>query len=184
VGCRQRDARGALLRFVVRDEAPRLVPDPRHRLPGKGVSVHPRRSCLARAVRKGGFARALGGKNDVDLDALCALIATRYAERIDGLLLAARRTGATTLGTDATRSALHGESAHAVVLAEDAEGRRGEIVALAGRVGVTVVHHGTKERLGRLMGRADLGVLAIHDPRIASELVAVAARAQDLSEAE
>lgn len=187
-GCREQDAQTALLRFALRPEArgvaPSLVPDPKRRLGGRGVSVHPRRRCLSQAVRRGGFARALRTHVEVDLDELCSLIRARYAERINGLLLAARRTDRISLGTDAVRAALHDGSAKVVLFAGDAAGRREELVSLAKRTEVPVVHHGTKTQLGRLTGRTELGVLAIHDRRIASELVAVSARAQDLSEAE
>lgn len=183
-GCREQDAQSALLRFAVREEAPRLVPDPRRRLKGRGVSVHPKRRCLSQAVHRGGFARSLHAAIDVDLDEICALINARYEERVDGLLLAAHRTRAVDYGTDAARTALHSGSAKVLIFADDAAGRREELMALAERVGVPVVPHRTKSALGRLTGRSELGVLAIHDSRIASELVAVKARAKDLSEAE
>ena len=63
VGCRQRDERDALLRFVLGPDG-QLVPDVGRKLPGRGVSVHPRGACLVAAVRRGGFAR--GFRRPVD----------------------------------------------------------------------------------------------------------------------
>src|SRR5690606_5457419 len=83
-GCRRKDARSARLRFAVRSEEPRLLPDPRRRLPGRGVSVHPTRECVRRAVERGGFARAIGGKLALDVDGLCAMAAAQYERRLEG----------------------------------------------------------------------------------------------------
>ncbi len=67
VGCRRRDSWSALLRVVaVRGEtdstmngAVVLVPDPRHRLPGRGAWLHPSTTCFEQAVRRKAFTRAL-----------------------------------------------------------------------------------------------------------------------------
>lgn len=36
-----------------------VVPDPRHRLPGRGAWLHPSTTCLEQAVRRKAFTRAL-----------------------------------------------------------------------------------------------------------------------------
>ena len=36
-----------------------LVPDPQHRLPGRGAWLHPNTTCLEQAVRRKAFTRAL-----------------------------------------------------------------------------------------------------------------------------
>lgn len=182
VGCRQPDEQDALLRFVVRDEAPRLVPDVRRRLPGRGVSVHPRRECLERAVAKGGLARAVRGKIDLSAAELCALAAAQYQRRLEGLLLAAFRNGTVAVGTDAVRQALTEARVRVLLVAGDAAGRREELWSQAERLGNRCVTYGTKSKLGRLFGRSEVGVMAILDPRIAKEVAATAARAMQLSE--
>ena len=72
VGCRQRDAAGALLRVVARDGV--LVPDPRHREPGRGAHLHPTADCLALAEKRRAFPRALRVPGPLDLAALRALV--------------------------------------------------------------------------------------------------------------
>lgn len=176
-GCRQRDAQDALLRFV-HDEG-RLVPDPRRRLPGRGVSVHPTRACLVRAVERGGFARALGTKLDLNADALCRAAVAQLERRIDGLLLAARRSRALALGTESVKKALDDGTVALLVVAKDAAGRRAELEARAPRS----VSISTKAELGRLMGRAELSVMAILDVGIAGEVAATAARATSMEAA-
>jgi predicted RNA-binding protein YlxR (DUF448 family) len=57
VGCRERDAKPALLRVVVVDGV--LTVDPAGRLPGRGASVHPDLACVDLADRRRAFPRAL-----------------------------------------------------------------------------------------------------------------------------
>jgi predicted RNA-binding protein YlxR (DUF448 family) len=61
VGCRRRAARHELLRVVATDDGtgPVLVPDPDRRLPGRGANLHPTPDCLALALRRRAFSRAL-----------------------------------------------------------------------------------------------------------------------------
>ncbi|MDQ6897623.1 MAG: YlxR family protein [Actinomycetota bacterium] len=70
VGCRRTDSWSALLRVVaVRNESggdARLVPDPWHRLPGRGAWLHPSIGCFEQAVRRRAFARALRLSSGVD----------------------------------------------------------------------------------------------------------------------
>ncbi|WP_078898033.1 YlxR family protein [Streptomyces rimosus] len=74
VGCRERAAKGDLLRIVaIEDEC---VPDPRGTLPGRGAYVHPTRVCLDLAVRRRSFPRAFRGRGPFDATAL-----RRFVER-------------------------------------------------------------------------------------------------------
>ena len=68
VGCRERADRSVLLRVaaVEVDGNWCVVPDPRHRLPGRGASVHLDLGCLELAERRRAFTRAL--RRGVPLD--------------------------------------------------------------------------------------------------------------------
>lgn len=205
-GCRRVDERDALLRFAVGPEAPYLAPDPQRRLGGRGVSVHPSRACVELAARKGGFARALRKSVAIDAGALCSAAAALYEKRAESLLLAAARRKLLAIGTDAVREALRGRlpvadlrdrkagavgaagaqgavESHVELLlvAEDADGRREELRAQAERIGRRCVVMGTKESLGRLFGRSELGVLGILDRDLADEVVRCVTRASALS---
>ena len=57
VGCREKGDRSELLRVVV--DGTDLVPDTAARLPGRGAWVHRNLDCLALAVRRRAFPRAL-----------------------------------------------------------------------------------------------------------------------------
>ena len=80
VGCRRTDSWSALLRVVAgTGEHDRtlpgvvtLVPDPRHRLPGRGAWLHPSTTCFEQAVRRKAFTRALRLQAGPDVAALAA----------------------------------------------------------------------------------------------------------------
>jgi len=181
-GCREAAPRDALLRFAVAGVPPRLAPDPEHRLPGRGVSVHPRRSCIV-AAAKGGFARSLRTKVEVDASVLSQQAARIYERRVEGLLLAARRSRYLVIGTDAVRASLRDAAGTpTLVLARDAAGRRDELERLAASSGGACVLFGTKSELGRLLGRDEVAALAITDSGIGAEVERGAARAAELSE--
>ncbi|MFI1963539.1 YlxR family protein [Streptomyces pathocidini] len=75
VGCRERAAKGDLLRIAVIEEA--CVPDPRGTLPGRGAYLHPAQVCLDLAVRRRAFSRAFRGRGPLDTTAL-----GRYIEQV------------------------------------------------------------------------------------------------------
>ena len=181
-GCRVRDDREVLLRFAhVPGHEPSLVPDFAGRLGGRGTWVHPRGSCLKRAVR-GGFARALRTQISVDFAELKQLAEGQITRRLDGLLSAAKRRRGLALGTDAVRLALAACTAHLLLVAKDAAGRRDELIAHATERRVTVIELSNKEELGRLTGKETLGLLAVLDVRIAREIADSARSLAGLSE--
>ncbi len=68
VGCRERADWSDLLRVVAGevDGRPSVLPDPRHRLAGRGAWVHPDPACLALAERRRAFPRALRREGPLD----------------------------------------------------------------------------------------------------------------------
>ncbi|MET0340608.1 MAG: DUF448 domain-containing protein [Polyangiales bacterium] len=181
-GCRAHDDRDVLLRFVhVPENDPCIIPDFAARLGGRGIWVHPRVDCLRRASR-GGFSRALRAQVTVDHDVLRSLGQGQILRRLDGLLLAAKRRRGLALGTDAVRLALAACTAHVLLVAKDAAGRRDELVAAATEQRVTVIELSTKAELGRLTGKETLGLLAVLDVRIAREIAESARSLAGLSE--
>ncbi|MBZ4015607.1 MULTISPECIES: YlxR family protein [Streptomyces] len=68
VGCRERAAKGDLLRIVMIDGE--CTPDPRGTLPGRGAYVHPTLVCFDLAVRRRAFPRAFRGPGPLDTTAL------------------------------------------------------------------------------------------------------------------
>lgn len=64
VGCRTRSPRSTLLRVVAVDSV--LVLDERATMPGRGAWVHRTEECLASAVRRRAFVRALRVSGPLD----------------------------------------------------------------------------------------------------------------------
>jgi len=78
VGCRRTDSWSDLLRVVAakddHDGNVALIPDPRHRLPGRGAWLHPSATCFEQAVRRTAFTRALRLQAGPDVAALAAYL--------------------------------------------------------------------------------------------------------------
>jgi predicted RNA-binding protein YlxR (DUF448 family)/ribosomal protein L7Ae-like RNA K-turn-binding protein len=170
VGCRQRDDRGALLRFVVAGDPPQAVPDVSRRATGRGASVHPRRRCIDAAVRSGALRRALRAELVTNADELVLWASGQYGRRVDGLLTAAYRSGAAVIGTERVRDVIAAKRAAVLVVAGDATENRQELMRAAERLGGSCLVHGDKASLGRLFGRETVAVVAIVDRDIATEL--------------
>jgi len=81
VGCRGRAAKSDLLRVVAVEG--HLVPDPRGRMPGRGAHLHLDGDCLAQAVRRRAFGRALRLDRPPDPAAVAAYVAEQTASRSD-----------------------------------------------------------------------------------------------------
>lgn len=183
-GCRVVDAREALFRLAVIEEdgGVLLVPDLGGKLGHRGVSVHPRRECVALAARRGGFARALRREIHVDPQSLCITMHGQVMRRVEGLLLAAVRRRAVALGTDAVLVTLRAGAAELILVAKDAAGRREDLLEEARKRQVPALELSDKAGLGRLTGRATLGVIALLDGQMAREISVCARLLAGLSE--
>jgi len=83
IGCRQADSRSALLRIVAgggEQDPTVLVPDPAGRLPGRGCWLHPGFDCLALAVKRRAFPRALRVSAALDGSLVTAYLQARSAD--------------------------------------------------------------------------------------------------------
>ncbi|ACV78582.1 YlxR family protein [Nakamurella multipartita] len=72
VGCRRRQRASDLLRVVAVDGV--LIPDTRHRLPGRGAWLHPEVGCLDLAERRRAFGRALRASEHLDTSKVRTLL--------------------------------------------------------------------------------------------------------------
>ncbi|MFP5310924.1 MAG: YlxR family protein [Actinomycetes bacterium] len=62
IGCRQKGPRSQLLRLVAdRSGSTAVLVDERRRMSGRGAWLHPSESCLALAIKRRAFGRALPG---------------------------------------------------------------------------------------------------------------------------
>ena len=66
IGCRKKAPRSELLRLVAEGSGSTAVlVDERRRMPGRGAWLHPSESCLALAVKRRAFGRALKGATGI-----------------------------------------------------------------------------------------------------------------------
>jgi predicted RNA-binding protein YlxR (DUF448 family) len=83
IGCRRRSVATELFRVVVATDSTggassgvaRVVPDPRHRFPGRGAWLHRDPGCVELAQRRKAFARALRAAGPVDAGAVVEHVA-------------------------------------------------------------------------------------------------------------
>jgi uncharacterized protein len=181
-GCGRKAPPSAMVRLAVGDEHPFFAPDLAGKLPGRGVWVEPKRDCIERAARRGGFSRALRREVRVDPGEIARSIQSAYEARLAGLLASARRIRAIGLGADASIESLEAGRAALVLFARDAAGRRDEIERLAKKIDCDVLVHGDKAGLGTLLGRAEVGVVTITDTRLAHVVTEAVVRSAALSE--
>ncbi len=182
IGCRGSDSRDSLLRFVMLGSPPRVVPDVRRRALGRGVSVHPKRTCVEAAVTGGAFRRAFGRQFDVSAGELVSWAEGQYRRRMEGLLVTAWRNRRLVCGTDSVRRACGERPASLLVVAGDASKHCRHVAESATAAGWTGVVFGTKESLGRLVNARPTGILAILDHGIAGQLESAAKCAAGLAE--
>ncbi len=174
-GCREHDAREALVRLAVSgDPGLPLVPDLRGRLGGRGVSVHPSRRCLALAANKGGLARSLSRPVTVEVEPLARAIEEQLLVRAKGLLLGGLRARKLAVGTDAVVRTIENGTIALLVVAEDAAGRSVDLTERVRAAGKRVAVLADKASLGALASRAEVAVVAVLDEGIAAELDRVA----------
>jgi uncharacterized protein len=165
VGCGLRDDAEALLRLVaVEDE---FAFDLGGGAFGRGVYLHPRAACIAKAPR--GIARGFRGAIDAEPVAIGRRLLEACDRRMAGLLLAAHRSRALAIGADAAIEALE-RGASLGVLAVDAGGiaETAEVQRYV-RDGKAIAWR-TRNELGSLLGERSVAICAVRHAGIAAEL--------------
>ncbi len=181
-GCGSRTEPGELVRLVVGDSEPFVAVDLGRRLSGRGVSVHPKRTCIRSAALRGGLARALRGVAQIEPESLERMIVQQFEQRAVGLLSSAQRARSLALGGDAVRSALKANKGDLLIRAKDSRGRGDELAHVATALGCATVTWGTKASLGDAFSRSELGVLLVMDRGIARAILDCLSHIEALSE--
>lgn len=153
------------------------------RAPGRGVYVQS--SALSRALEPKGLKAVFKGKarplNQEEIEATVKGTARRIEDRIVELIGLARRAGALEIGIDAVLRSLEGGIAAIAVVACDASDRTVRKVEEA--LGpAALVRASTKESLGHLFGRDEVGVVAVHPSKLADRISAESVRLAGLSD--
>jgi predicted RNA-binding protein YlxR (DUF448 family)/ribosomal protein L30E len=158
-----------LVRFVV-GPGDVIVPDLRHKLPGRGLWVSARRDAVEAACARNAFSRAARRKVSVP-EGLPALIDRQIEDGCLALLGLARRAGELVAGFEKVRDWLRQGVAVALVTASDAaeDGRR-KLRGLA--AGLPDVDLFSSEQLSLALGRGNVIHAALRDGGLARRFLA------------
>ena len=181
-GCGSRTERDDLVRLVVGPSAPFVAVDLGRRLGGRGVSVHPKRTCIHSAALRGGLARALRSVAQVEPETIERMVVQQFERRAQGLLSSAQRARSLAVGADAVRSALKANKGDLLIRAKDSRGRGDELARAATALGCATATWGTKASVGDVFGRSELGVILVTDRGIARAVLDCLSHSEALSE--
>ncbi|MDX2054420.1 MAG: DUF448 domain-containing protein [Polyangiaceae bacterium] len=171
IGCGQPGSRSDLdlVRFVL-GEAGTVHIDLRGRAFGRGAWVHPTPACITRAA-KVGLSRSFRTNVSATAPELIAALHAAMHQRVEGLLKAGVRSRKIVVGSTAVAEAFGHGKVKAIVVGSDARAAASsrevaETIA-AGRAMVW----GTKDQLGKIAGRTEVGVIAVVDRELALGLL-------------
>ncbi|MDW8247592.1 MAG: DUF448 domain-containing protein [Sandaracinaceae bacterium] len=190
IGCLNKSHPNALIRLVFVNSPPYVAPDlvPRgtREFGGRGAWVHPRWQCVRKVSEKGQLARSL--RQDVRIDGkwLAQAIQKRLEKRAEGLLLAARRKKALTIGIEVTQLNLQEGRVALVAIPSGVTHRNAKLLewALHHNQNVLILPFTPSTDLGKLLSHPEVKAVGILDAQIASELKESVQRWFDLAEAE
>jgi predicted RNA-binding protein YlxR (DUF448 family)/ribosomal protein L7Ae-like RNA K-turn-binding protein len=168
VGCRTAEPAGGLVRLVLDPEGDLLV-DPKGGSFGRGAWLHARPDCVRRGV-PGGIARTLKATVRATPEAVADRLRAAGRRRLEGLLAAAMGAKKLAVGSGAVEEAAQRGEVRLVFVANDARAAASSSAVLG------LVEKGralpllTKEELGTLFGRAEVGVAGVLDEGLAVSL--------------
>ncbi len=168
VGCREVADPSAMLRLVLGPDGS-VVPDLARGAFGRGAWVHPRRECLAGAAKRG-LSKAFRTGLRTTEEELHASLMAQAERRAGSLLLSAKGAGKLCVGKTDVDEALEQGRALLLVVASDAR------AATDSRLVQKAIADGSarvflnKEGLGKLLGKSEVGVLAVVDQGLSRAL--------------
>ena len=169
-GCGGEAVRDELVRCVLDpggEGAGRVVVDLRGKLAGRGSWVHPRHACFEQAARRG-LARSFRQRVDTSCEDLLEQLRLQANRRLHGLLLSARARGCLVFGLDTVKH--HAGQASLVLVSEDARALTKDRVVQQWAQSGKVTLWSTKQEYGHLLGRVEVGILAVLDAAIATAI--------------
>jgi predicted RNA-binding protein YlxR (DUF448 family) len=150
-----------MIRLVLGDDG-QVAVDLAGRAFGRGAWVHPRLDCLTLAPR-GGLQKSFKSNVTVEASVLVDSVKAAADRRVDALLASARGAGKLECGSDVAKSAFDSGKAKVLLVAEDARATAQapwvQAVGAAGRA----IFWGTKERMGKAVGRPETALVAVCD---------------------
>ena len=168
-GCREVGDPGALVRAVLGPSG-EAVPDLSGSGFGRGAWVHPRPACLAKALPRG-FSKSMKGAVHTSVADFANALVAQAERRAYSLIGAAFRARKAAAGSTAVRDAFTAGLVKLVLVAGDARAAAETPWVEALVKGGKARAFGSKELLGRVIGRPETGVIAILDEGISIALL-------------
>ncbi len=168
IGCRAVSAPESLVRLVAGPEG-ELLFDLAGRAFGRGAWLHPEPSCLLQAAR-GGADRAFRRAFGIVPSQFFQLFREAAERRALGLIGAARRAKKLEAGSSAVAEAIERGWAELVIVAIDARAAASQAFLEPWIASGRAQAFGTKASFGACLGRTDTALLAVTEPRFASEI--------------
>jgi ribosomal protein L7Ae-like RNA K-turn-binding protein len=135
---------------------------------GRGMWLHPSLHCVQRA--HAGLARSLRRPVKIVPQRLWAKLRAAGQRRAEGLLVAARRAGQLVVGADAVGEAVAARQAALVVVAVDAPTEARSVPVQQAVCAGQAVAWGCKSALGALLGKDEVSLACVLNPRLAGAL--------------
>ncbi|HEX3849418.1 MAG TPA: DUF448 domain-containing protein [Polyangiaceae bacterium] len=170
-GCREVGDPGLrpLVRVVLGPDG-QAVPDLSGSGFGRGAWVHPREACLAKALPRG-FSKSMKNTVTTSVAEFASALRAQAERRAYSLVGSAFRARKAAAGSTAVRDAFTAGQVKLVLVATDARAAAEtpwvDALVKSGKARA----FGSKELLGRVIGRPDTGVIAILDDGITTALV-------------
>ena len=168
-GCREVGDPGSLVRVVLGPSG-EAVPDLSGSGFGRGAWVHPRAACLVKALPRG-FSKSMKSTVHTNVTEFSAALRAQAERRAYSLVGAAFRARKASAGSTAVRDAYAAGLVKLVLVACDARAAAEtpwvDALVKSGKARA----FGSKELLGRVIGRPETGVIAILDDGITTALV-------------
>jgi len=177
IGCRKVFEKTVLIRIVQAPDG-QLIPDVKAKLPGRGVYLCSRLSCIQKAVRKNILSRALRNKVPTsELTGLEKKIRDALQGKLQAFLGILRKGNRIVVGRESIRKRLKKREIHLLLLAEESSGRRTDYEQ--GNIPLRILF--SRERLGRAVGKSPQPVIGVLDERASLELIRLVDMADRLS---
>lgn len=168
VGCREVTHPGAMLRLVLGPDG-EVVPDLARGAFGRGAWVHPKAACLEAGAKRG-LSKAFKSGIRTTADELHQSLIAQAERRACALISSAKRAGKIAVGRTEVDSALDSGSVALVVVARDARSAADSPRVLKAIESGVARAFSDKARLGELLGKSEVGVLAVLDQGVGSAL--------------
>ncbi len=166
-GVSSADGAPLLVRWV-RDDSGQVAPDLARSAFGRGAWLHATPGCIAKL--SSALSRSFRAPVTTTPEQGLLLLGAAADKKVRDLLGAARRQRRLELGSVAVEEALERGEARVVVVATDARAAADTTGVRRAVLSGKACAWGNKERLGRICGRSEVGVLAVTEERLATAL--------------